>query len=110
MPAAISTESLMPETIRRTAMKPSLQIRCVGPQVYAYSVSVTPDGAAMTGPEQVFCTLEGCLFDAGQSLDQYFPRVRVNFDGRKLGSCATGELRWRSKDVADRIRQSCAAV
>ncbi|RZL94586.1 MAG: hypothetical protein EOP82_04770 [Variovorax sp.] len=84
-------------------MKPLIDILRLGWDAYAYRISAHE--AVELGADSTFDSLEGCLFDAGDSLGHYFPRVEVSLDGRHLGSCATELLRRNPKGVAERIAQ-----
>ncbi|RYF63989.1 MAG: hypothetical protein EOO22_25075, partial [Comamonadaceae bacterium] len=68
-------------------MQPHLKIRCIGPHIYAYSLSA--DGAAaQPGEETTLESLERCLDDAGASLGHYFASVQISIEGQLLGSFA----------------------
>jgi hypothetical protein len=70
-------------------MQPHLQIRCIGPKVYAYSFSA---GGVSVQPadETTLDSLEHCLGDAGESLGHYFASVQISIEGRPLGTFAVG--------------------
>ena len=84
-------------------MKPLIEIHRIGTDAYAYRVNAK--GADAQDPGCAFPSLEQCLFDAGASLDHYFPRVEINFEGMFLGACATESLRSHPKALAQRIEQ-----
>jgi len=84
-------------------MKPLIGIQRIATDAYVYRINAKSADAQDTGC--TFASLEQCLFDAGASLDHYFPRVEINFEGMFLGACATDALRSNPKAVAQRIEQ-----
>lgn len=85
-------------------MQPHLQIRCLGPQVYAYSVSA---GGCATRPadETTLASLERCLDDAGASLGHYFSSVQISLQGQVLGSFAIGLVQRNAFGLAGQLRE-----
>jgi hypothetical protein len=85
-------------------MQPHLQIRCLGPQVYAYSVSA---GGKVTQPadETTLASLEHCLDDAGASLGHYFSSVQISLQGQVLGSFAVGLVQRNAPGLASQLRE-----
>ena len=85
-------------------MQPHLQIRCIAPRLYAYSLSA---GGASTQPveETTLESLERCLRDAGDSLGAYFASVQISIEGRALGSFAVGLVQRNATAVASQLRE-----
>ena len=84
-------------------MQPHLQIRCISPQVYAYSVSA---GGASTGyAETTLESLERCLDDAGDSLGHYFASIEISLQGQSLGSYAVRLVRCNATGLACQLRE-----
>ncbi|MGJ7511585.1 hypothetical protein [Variovorax sp. GT1P44] len=80
-----------------------IEIQRIGTDAYVYRVNAK--GADAQDAGCTFASLAQCLFDAGASLDHYFPRVEINFEGMFLGACDTEALRSNPKAVAQRIEQ-----
>ena len=85
-------------------MQPHLQIRCLGPQVYAYSVSAGGH-ATQPGDETTLESLEHCLGDAGASLGPYFASVQISLQGQVLGSFAVGLVQRNAPGLASQLRE-----
>ncbi|MDM0041701.1 hypothetical protein QTH89_06000 [Variovorax sp. J22G21] len=85
-------------------MQPHLQIRCIAPRLYAYSLSA---GGAPTQlvEETTLESLERCLGDAGDSLGAYFASVQISIEGRLLGSFAVGLVQRNAMAVASQLRE-----
>jgi len=84
-------------------MKPLVHVQRIATNAYTYRISAT--GPMAQGDSATFDSLERCLFDAGASLDQYFPSVELKLDGLFIGQYATCALRSHPIAVAQRIRQ-----
>ena len=83
-------------------MKPLIEIQRIATDAYVYRINANSADAQDTGC--TFASLEQCLFDAGASLDHYFPRVEINFEGMFLGACATAFGLLRRASVAQAPR------
>ncbi|MET0543045.1 MAG: hypothetical protein ABWZ88_14980 [Variovorax sp.] len=87
-------------------MQPHLQIRCISPQVYAYSLSAGGVPSSHTEPaETTMESLERCLDDAGDSLGHYFASVEISLQGQSLGSYAVRAVQSNANTLACQLRE-----
>jgi len=83
-------------------MQPHLQIRCIRPQVYAYSLSASSDSLLHT--ETTLESLETCLRDACDALGHYFSSVQISLEGQPLGSYGLTLVRRNAPALAKQLR------
>jgi len=91
-------------------MQPHLEIRHIGPDIFAYSLHAGRAPAAWT--EDPMESLARCLNDAGDSLGPYFREVCISLDGQLLGSYAVERLTRHADDLALELigKAGCSAV
>ena len=66
-------------------MQPVLELRRVAADAFGYSLSAIPRDPTRP-PQDLFSTVEYCLYDAGRSLQNYFDSVIIRYDGISLGA------------------------
>ncbi|MEJ8848091.1 hypothetical protein [Variovorax rhizosphaerae] len=84
-------------------MQPHLQIRCIRPQVYAYSLSAS--AKSFLHSETTLESLERCLLDACDALGHYFTSVQISLEGQPLGSYGVALVRRNAPALARQLRE-----
>src|SRR5690349_16709001 len=84
-------------------MQPHLQIRCIRPQVYAYSLSASAGSYLHT--ETTLESLERCLCDACDALGHYFSSVQISLEGQPLGSYGVASVQRNAPALARQLRE-----